>query len=159
MENPRVALLNIGEEAEKGSAFTKEAYALMSGTPVNFTGNIEGREVFMGEADVVVTDGFTGNIVLKVVEGVGASLLGALKDGITSSVRAKAGGILLKPVLMDIRRNTDPEETGGAVLLGLNSLCVIAHGSSSAKAVRNAIGVAVKAVENDVVGHIKQGAA
>lgn len=159
VENPSVGLLNIGEEAAKGSSFTKEAYGLMKNEKVNFIGNVEGREMMEGRVDVAVTDGFTGNIVLKVVEGVGAQLLSSLKDGIISSARAKAGGFLLTPVLMEIKQHTDPEETGGAVLLGLNKVCIIAHGSSSAKAIRNAVRVAIRSVENNVVEHIKQGMA
>jgi glycerol-3-phosphate acyltransferase PlsX len=159
VENPTVGLLNIGEEAEKGSSFTKEAYGLMKDAGVNFVGNVEGREMMDGGVDVAVTDGFTGNIVLKVVEGVGAQLLGSLKNGIMGSARAKAGGFLLTPVLLDIKQHTDPEETGGAVLLGLNKMCIIAHGSSSAKAIKNAVGVAIRSVENKVVEHIKQGMA
>jgi glycerol-3-phosphate acyltransferase PlsX len=157
VESPSVGLLNIGQEAEKGSSFTKEAYSLMKNAGVNFTGNVEGREMMEGRVDVAVTDGFTGNIVLKIVEGVGAQLLTSLRDGIMGSARTKAGGFLLTPVLMDIKHHTDPEETGGAVLLGLNKVCIIAHGSSSAKAIKNAVRVAIKAVENNVVGHIKQG--
>ncbi len=156
---PRVGLLNIGGEAEKGSLFTKEAYKLLAEAPVDFDGNVEGKEMFSGDIDVVVTDGFTGNVVLKIVEGVGSLLLGMLKDGIMSSPRAKAGGFLLTPALMGMRRDIDPEETGGAVLLGLNGVCIIAHGSSSSKAIKNAVSVAVKSVENDVVEHIKQGMA
>ncbi|MFA5867413.1 MAG: phosphate acyltransferase PlsX [Actinomycetota bacterium] len=157
VEKPQVGLLNIGGEAEKGSLFTKEAFKLLKNSPVDFSGNVEGKEMFNGDIDVVVTDGFTGNVVLKIVEGVGSLLLGMLKNGIMSSPRAKAGGFLLTPALMDIKRDIDPEETGGAVLLGLNGVCIIAHGSSSAKAIKNAVGVAVKSVENDVVKHIKQG--
>lgn len=159
VENPVVGLLNIGEEAEKGSVFTKEAYGLLKNTAVNFVGNVEGRELMEGKVDVAVTDGFTGNIVLKVVEGVGSQLLGSLKSGIIGSTRAKVGGVFLKPVLMDIKHHTDPEETGGAILLGLNKVCIIAHGSSSAKAIKNAVHVAARAVENNVVEHIKQGMA
>jgi phosphate acyltransferase len=159
VENPSVGLLNIGEEGAKGSSFTKEAYGLMKNTNVNFVGNVEGRELMEGRVDVAVTDGFTGNIVLKVVEGVSSQLLSSLRDGIMGSARAKAGGFLLTPVLMDIKQHTDPEETGGAVLLGLNKVCIIAHGSSSAKAIRNAVRVAIRSVENGVVEHIRQGMA
>lgn len=159
VENPKVGLLNIGSEEEKGSTFTKEAYGLMRETAVNFIGNVEGRELMEGQVDVAVTDGFTGNIVLKVVEGVGVQLLSSLKNGILSGLRAKAGGFLLTPVLMDIKHHTDPEETGGAILLGLNKVCIIAHGSSSAKAIKNAVRVAITAVTNGVVEHIKQGMA
>ncbi len=157
VDKPRVGLLNIGGEAEKGSLFTKEAYKLLMEAALDFDGNVEGKEMFNGDIDVVVTDGFTGNVVLKIVEGVGSLMLGMLKSGIMSSPRAKAGGFLLTPALMDMKREIDPEETGGAVLLGLNGVCIIAHGSSSAKAIKNALSVAVKSVENDVVKHIRQG--
>lgn len=157
LEKPRVGLLNIGEEAEKGSSFTKEAYKLMEDAPVNFTGNVEGREVFEGAADVVVTDGFTGNIMLKLIEGVGNMVFEQIKDGIRKSVVSKAGAALMSPVLNGLKRKSDPEETGGAVLLGINGVAIIGHGRSSSKAIVNAIRVAATSVENDVVGLIAQG--
>jgi phosphate acyltransferase len=157
IEKPRTGLLNIGEEAEKGSTFTKEAYKLMQKAPVNFTGNVEGREVFEGAVDVVVTDGFTGNIMLKVVEGVGTMLFEQLKEGISASVISKAGAALMKPVLKDLMKKNDPEETGGAVLLGIDGVAIIGHGRSSSKSIVNAIRVAASSVEHDVVGRIARG--
>jgi phosphate acyltransferase len=157
IKDPRVGLLNIGGEPEKGSSFTKEAYKLLAQAPVNFVGNIEGREVFEGAADVVVTDGFTGNIVLKVVEGVGMMLFDQIKDGIKKSIISKAGAALMKPVLSGLKRKNDPEETGGAVLLGINGVAIISHGRSSSKAIVNAIRVAAASVEHDIVGLIAQG--
>ena len=157
--NPKVGLLNLGEEAEKGSLFTKEAFQLIRETPVNFIGNVEGNTVFEGQVDVLVTDGFTGNVFLKVVEGVAATFLGALKEGIIGSVRGKAGGFLLTPAITEMIKKNDPEETGGAVLLGIDGVCIIGHGRSNAKAIRNAVRVAAASVENDIVGHIRQGIA
>jgi phosphate acyltransferase len=159
IERPRVGLLNIGAEAEKGSSFTKETYKLLQDAPVNFTGNIEGREVFEGEADVVVTDGFTGNVFLKVVEGVGKMLFDQLKESATKGITTKAGALLLKPALAGIWKRNDPEETGGAVLLGINGVAIIAHGRSSAFAIQNAARVAISSVEHDVVGRIQRGIA
>jgi phosphate acyltransferase len=159
IERPRVALLNIGAEAEKGSSFTKETYKLLQDAPVNFTGNIEGREVFEGQADVVVTDGFTGNVFLKVVEGVGKMFFDQLKEGATKGITTKAGALLLKRALAGIWKRNDPEETGGAVLLGINGVAIIAHGRSSAFAIQNAARVAISSVEHDVVGRIQRGVA
>ncbi len=158
IQSPRVGLLNIGGEPGKGSTFTKEAYKLLEASAVNFTGNVEGREVFEGQADVVVTDGFTGNVFLKVVEGVGKMLFDSLKESITKGVTSKAGALLLKPALAEIWRRNDPEETGGAVLLGIDGVAIIAHGRSSATAIANAARVAISSVEHDVVGRIKRGA-
>ncbi len=159
IDRPRVGLLNIGGEPGKGSTFTKEAYKLLEESDVNFAGNVEGREVFEGQADVVVTDGFTGNVFLKVVEGVGKMLFDSLKENIAKGVTTKAGALLLKPALAEIRRRNDPEETGGAVLLGIDGVAIIAHGRSSATAIANAARVAISSVEHDVVGRIKRGAA
>lgn len=157
IKEPRVGLLNIGEEPEKGSSFTKEAYKLLKQAPVNFAGNVEGREAFEGAVDVVVTDGFTGNVMLKVVEGVGILLFEELKDGFMSTLASKAGAILTKPVLAELKRKHDAEETGGAMLLGINGVAIIGHGRSSSKAIVNAIRVAAASVEHDVVGLIAQG--
>jgi glycerol-3-phosphate acyltransferase PlsX len=156
---PRVALLNNGEEAEKGSSFTKEAHKLIGQAQVNFTGNIEGREMFEDGADVVVTDGFTGNVVLKVVEGVAMMLLGAVKEGMSATARGIAGGALIRPVLRGIVKRNDPEATGGAALLGINGVVIIAHGRSNATAIKNACGVARSAVSTGIVEKIKQGIA
>lgn len=153
-EAPRVGLLNIGGEEEKGSVLYKEAHQLLKGAPVDFIGNVEGRNIFDNAADVVICDGFTGNVVLKVVEGVGENTLNFLKNGITSSLRAKAGGLLLKPVLKSFKRATDPDEIGGAPLLGIDGVCIIAHGGSSAKAIANACDVAIRTVRTDVIGEI-----
>lgn len=159
IDKPRVGLLNIGEEATKGSIFTKETYKLMEHSAVNFTGNVEGREVFEGRVDVVVTDGFTGNVFLKVVEGLGAMLFDSLREGLSAGVISQAGALLVKPALKEIWRRNDPEETGGAVLLGIDGVAIIAHGRSSAYAITNAARVAISSVEHDVVGRIKRGVA
>lgn len=141
---PRVALLNIGEEATKGSALAQAAYALMSERVPHFIGNIEGRDVLAGVSDVIVTDGFTGNVTLKLLEGTSRILLGQVKDAITSGPFNSAAAAVLKPTLSRLKSRLDPDTYGGAPLLGVAGGCIIGHGSSSAKAVANAIGMAAQ---------------
>jgi glycerol-3-phosphate acyltransferase PlsX len=142
---PRVALLNIGEEPTKGSILAQEAHQLMAEKIPNFIGNIEGREVLAGVTDVVVTDGFTGNVALKLMEGTSKILLGQVRDAITGSPVAKTAAAVLRPALNRLRDRLDPDTYGGAPLLGVNGVCIIGHGSSRAKAVANAIRVAAQA--------------
>lgn len=158
VENPEVGLLNIGTEAEKGDKLTKEAYELMSGqTAYNFKGNAEARDVPNGDFDVVVADGFVGNVMLKTTEGVAKLIMGMLKDGIRSSLRAKIGGFLMKPALYSLKDSMDYSSHGGAPLLGVNGAVVKAHGSSDAKAIMNAIRQARAMLERDVVRKIQDG--
>src|SRR5512133_2885591 len=157
IERPRVGLLSIGEEASKGTPLVVEAHAalrdrLAEGDTFDFVGNVEGNEVPAGKADVVVTDGFTGNVALKLMEGVSEEMLRQIRDVATSSRRAKAGGLLLRPALLEFREVIDPESAGGAYLLGLRRLGVVPHGRFSQRGIAQAILLAARAVEGDVVG-------
>jgi phosphate acyltransferase len=154
--NPDVRLLSIGEEPEKGNQLTLEAHRLLSETDLNFAGNAEGRDLLSGAADVLVTDGFTGNVALKVTEGTILGLLEGLREEITATLRGKLGGLLIRPAARRLRERLDPDTYGGAYLLGLRGLAVIAHGNSSRRAITNAIRLAARGVENDVVGRLTQ---
>ena len=157
VDRARVGLLSIGEEATKGTALVVEAHAalrdrLAQGDTYDFVGNVEGDEVPVGKADVIVTDGFTGNVVLKLMEGVSEAMLRAIRDVAATSRRAKAGGLLLKPALLEFRDVIDPESAGGAYLLGLRRLGVVPHGRFSRRGIAQAILLAAQATEEDVVG-------
>jgi phosphate acyltransferase len=157
VERPRVGLLSIGEEATKGTPLVVEAHAalrdrLAEGGTFDFVGNVEGNEVAAGKADVVVTDGFTGNVALKLMEGVSEEMLRQIRHVASSSRRAKAGGLLLRPALLEFREVIDPESAGGAYLLGLRRLGVVPHGRFSRRGIAQAILLAARAVEGDVVG-------
>ena len=152
LERPRVALLSNGAEATKGTEDVQAAHAALAGaTGLAFTGNVEGFAVGTGEADVIVTDGFTGNVFLKVMEGTADTLLRAVREAATSSARAKAGGVLLRPALRGLRNSIDPEAQGGAFLLGLRRLGVVPHGSFGAAGIARAIDLAARGVRADVV--------
>lgn len=153
---PTVGLLSIGEEPEKGNALTIEAHELLAGSGLPFSGNVEGRILLEGGVDVVVTDGFTGNVALKTLEGTIRSLLAALRVEIASSSTGKLGGLLIRPAARRLRHRLDPDTHGGAYLLGLRGLVVIAHGASSAKAIENAIRLAARGVEHDIVGRLAE---
>ena len=154
---PEVRLLSIGEEPEKGNQLTLEAHALLeSAEGLNFGGNTESRDLLVGAADVVVCDGFTGNVVLKLLEGTIATVLEALREEITASRRGKVGGLLIRPAARGMRSRLDPDTYGGAYLLGLRGLAVIAHGNSSSRAIANAIRLAARGVEHDVVDRLAQ---
>jgi phosphate acyltransferase len=153
---PEIRLLSIGEEPEKGSLLSLEAHRLLAATDLNFAGNTEGRDLLTGAADVVVTDGFTGNVALKVTEGTIQSLLEGLREEITSTAVGKLGGLLIRPAARRLRKRLDPDTYGGAYLLGLRGLAVIAHGSSSRRAITNAVSLAARGVEKDVVGRLTQ---
>ena len=157
VERPRVGLLSIGEEDSKGTPLVVEAHAALrdrmaEGGTFDFIGNVEGNEVTTGKADVIVTDGFTGNVALKLMEGVSEKMLRAIRDVAGSSRRAKAGGLLLRPALLEFREVIDPESAGGAYLLGLRRLGVVPHGRFSRVGIAQAILLAARAVEGDVVG-------
>jgi glycerol-3-phosphate acyltransferase PlsX len=145
---PRVALLSNGEEEGKGNQVTLEAYELLKSAPLNFTGNIDGKELFQGGADVVVTDGFTGNVMLKTMEGLAEFLLTTIRDEARKSPAGIAGGLLLKPSIGRIRGRVDWRKIGGALLLGVNGVVIIAHGRSDAEATKNAILRAAEAVRS-----------
>jgi glycerol-3-phosphate acyltransferase PlsX len=154
VERPRVALLSNGEEPGKGPEVVVAAHAALRERPgeLNFVGNVEGFAIGTGAADVIVADGFAGNVALKVMEGTSAALLGAIRGAATSSLRAKAGGLLLRPALRSLRAEIDPEEAGGAVLLGLRRVGVVPHGSFGARGFARAIKVAARGVRLDVAG-------
>jgi len=154
--NPRVGLLSIGEEEVKGNDLTKEAHKLLKAAPVRFTGNVEGRQIFSGDVDVIVCDGFTGNVALKTLEGTIRSLLVALRSELESTTRGKLGGLLIRPAASSLRARLDPETTGGGYLLGLRGIVVIAHGSSSRVAISNAIALAGRGIEHDIVSRLQQ---
>jgi glycerol-3-phosphate acyltransferase PlsX len=152
--NPEVRLLSIGEEPEKGNQLTLEAHELLAASDLNFKGNTEGRDILAGASDVVVTDGFTGNVTLKLLEGTILTLFDALRSEITATTLGKLGGLLIRPATRRLRHRLDPDTFGGAYLLGLRGLVVIAHGNSSRTAIANAIRLAARGVENDVVGRL-----
>jgi glycerol-3-phosphate acyltransferase PlsX len=154
--SPEIRLLSIGEEPEKGSLLSLEAHRLLAATDLNFAGNTEGRDLLTGAADVVVTDGFTGNVALKVTEGTIQSLLEGLREEITATAVGKLGGLLIRPAARRLRKRLDPDTYGGAYLLGLRGLAVIAHGNSSRRAITNAVSLAARGVEKDVVGKLAQ---
>lgn len=153
---PRVRLLSIGEEPEKGNQLTLEAHALLAGAGLRFEGNTEGRALLEGEADVVVCDGFTGNVALKTLEGTISSVLGALRHEIDASARGRLGGALIGPAARRVRARLDVDTHGGAYLLGLQGIVVIAHGASSRRATANAIRMAARGVEHDIVGRLRE---
>jgi phosphate acyltransferase len=148
--SPRVALLSNGEESEKGSELVQAAHPLIAALPSQFVGNVEGKDIFRGGCDVVVTDGFTGNVVLKVAEGIGEFLFASIAREARKSLGGKVGGALLKPKLRPLRDRIDYRKTGGALLLGVAGEVVIAHGRSDAEATMNAIRVAARAADQGV---------
>jgi glycerol-3-phosphate acyltransferase PlsX len=154
VDDPRVGLLSNGEEAEKGSELVQEAHRLLSSARLRFVGNVEGRDVFNGSCDVVVTDGFTGNVVLKTAEGVAELLFGVISREARGSLTGKVGGALLKPKLRPLRDRVDYRKSGGALLLGVAGEVVIAHGRSDAEAIGNAVRVAALAARQRVSSRI-----
>jgi phosphate acyltransferase len=151
-ESPRVALLSVGEEQKKGRADVVEAHeALTEAEGIRFIGNVEGRDLLSGEADVIVTDGFTGNVTLKTVEGTAKAVADAVRAAARSGPLAVAGGLLLRPALGGLRRAMDPNGVGGAILLGLRGVAVVAHGSSTADGIANAVRLAHRAVAERAV--------
>jgi glycerol-3-phosphate acyltransferase PlsX len=157
LPRPEVRLLSIGEEPEKGNQLTLEAHRLLAESTLNFAGNTESRELLAKAADVVVTDGFTGNVALKALEGTIQTVVGGLRDEITATALGKLGGLLIRPASRRLRQRLDPDSYGGAYLLGLRGLAVIAHGNSSPAAIANAIRLAARGVEHDVTGRLALG--
>lgn len=155
VKNPTVGLINIGSEEEKGNELTKEAHKLLKECDFNFIGNVEPREIPVGNVNVLVCDGFVGNTVLKMYEGVAQTIFSTLKEEIMSSFRTKLGGALLKPVFTKFKKDFDYKEYGGAAFLGVNGICIKAHGSSDHKAIKNAIRQSINFYENDIIGKIK----
>jgi phosphate acyltransferase len=154
LDRPGVRLLSIGEEREKGNQLTLEAHELLAASDLNFEGNCEGRDLLSGAADVVVTDGFTGNVALKLLEGTILTILDLIRSEITATPTGRVGGLLIRPAARRLRHRLDPDTYGGAYLLGLRGLAVIAHGNSSRTAIANAIRLAARGVDHDVVGRL-----
>jgi glycerol-3-phosphate acyltransferase PlsX len=151
---PKVRLLSIGEEPEKGNSLTLEAHALLAVSDLEFGGNAESRDLLAGVADVVVCDGFTGNVALKLLEGTIKTVLESFRAEITATPGGKLGGLLIRPAARRLRKRLDPDTYGGAYLLGLRGLAVIAHGNSSRTAIANAVRLAARGVEHDVVDRL-----
>lgn len=152
IDRPRVALLSVGEEPKKGTQIVVDAHAELAGAAeIAFLGNVEGRDLLAGTVDVIVTDGFTGNVVLKTMEGVARTIAGAVGSAARSNPISAIGGLMMKPALSGLRRRTDPDTTGGAILLGLRGVAIVGHGSSGPDGVANAIRLGARAVELDAV--------
>jgi len=154
--NPRVGLLSIGEEETKGNELTKEAFKLITETSLNFIGNVEGRDVMMGKVDVIVCDGFIGNVVLKLSEAVAEAIGVILKENIGDNLIRKLGYFMMKPAFRALKRKMDYAEYGGAPLLGVNGVSIISHGRSSDRAIKNAIRVAMELAKGEVNRHIQE---
>jgi phosphate acyltransferase len=153
VEDPSVGLLTVGEESGKGREEVVEAHRLLSAAPgIRFAGNVEGRDLPAAAVDVVVTDGFTGNVSLKLLEGTAKTVAAAVGDAARSNALAALGGLLLKPSLNGLRRQLHPDTTGGAILLGLRGIAVVGHGSSGAEGIANAVRLAARCAEVDAVG-------
>ncbi|MGW8318321.1 MAG: phosphate acyltransferase PlsX [Candidatus Promineifilaceae bacterium] len=157
VERPRVAILSNGEEEGKGNLLIKEAIPLLAESGLNYIGNIEPKEFMRGHADVAVTDGFTGNVVMKTAEAVASYVSDLIRNELTAGPRTIAGGLLARPAFARVRRRMDPNEVGGAPLLGVNGIVIVGHGRSNAYAIKQAIGQARLAVGQDIVGAIKEG--
>ncbi len=155
VDSPRVALLSNGEEAGKGNLLVKETYPLLAASSLNFIGNVEGKELFGGEADVVVTDGFTGNVLLKASEAVAKLITDMLRQELTSSALTKIGALLAKPAFGSIKKMLDPAEVGAVPLLGIDGLVFVGHGRSDARALINGIRVARQAIEADLLSALR----
>jgi len=153
---PKVALLSIGEEEMKGNELTREAHIRLKQSTLNFVGNVEGREIFVGAVDVIVCDGFIGNVALKISEGVAQHIVGLLKDALQSTLSSQVGYVLSKKAYRNFRKKIDYSEYGGAPLLGVRGVTVIGHGSSNAHAIKNAIRVATELVRGGVNERIEQ---
>jgi phosphate acyltransferase len=149
--SPRVGLLSVGEEETKGNELTREAHQLLKSAPVNFVGNVEGRHVYAGDADVIVCDGFTGNVTLKISEGLVDAIETLLHEELSATFGTRVGYLLSRQAFRRFRRRVDAAEYGGAPLVGVNGLCVIGHGRSSAKAVRNAVAMAARFASQGLV--------
>lgn len=152
---PRVGLVNIGSEEGKGNEQVREAYELLLRAPVRFIGNIEGPDLFTGDVDVAVCDGFTGNVVLKVSEGVADFFLHLMRDEVEKNPLLKVPAAMLRPAFMSMRRRTDYGERGGAPLLGVNGVCIVCHGRSNAVAIGNAVRTAGEAVQHGIIDKIR----
>ena len=147
IESPRVGLLNVGEEESKGNDLTHEAFPLLKALPIRFVGNVEGRDIFSGQADVIVCDGFVGNVALKTSEGVGRFVRDVLRESLKRTVTAQVGALLSRKAFNEFRHRLDYREYGGAPLLGVRGVCIIGHGSSNDRAIYNGIRVAYESAK------------
>jgi glycerol-3-phosphate acyltransferase PlsX len=156
---PRVGLLSIGEEETKGNQLTRESFQLLKRLPLNFVGNVEGRDLFNGQVDVIVADGFVGNVALKISEGVASLVRTVLKESLKATITRQVGYMLSRSAFSDFKKRIDHTEYGGAPLLGLKGVCIITHGSSNANAIKNAVRVAAEFSERHINQSIEQGLA
>ena len=156
---PRVGLLSIGEEETKGNDLTREAFRLLKQLPLNFVGNVEGRDLYNGEVDVIVADGFVGNVALKISEGVANLVRTALKESLKATITRQVGALLSRSAFTDFKKRLDHTEYGGAPLLGVKGVCIITHGSSNANAMKNAIRVAAEFSQRGINESIERGLA
>ena len=156
IERPRVGLLSIGEEESKGNDLTREAHQLLKASPLHFIGNVEARDIFSGQADVIVCDGFTGNVALKLSEGLVEMVEDLLGEELQSTFSAQVGYLLSRRAFRRFRKRVDYSEYGGAPLMGVAGLCIVGHGRSSAKAVRNAVAMASRFVSSNVLSRVEQ---
>jgi glycerol-3-phosphate acyltransferase PlsX len=154
--DPRVALLSIGEEEAKGNDVIREAFSVLKRSSLNFIGNLDGKEVYQGKADVIVCDGLIGNVALKISESAAEMMQDVLRRELSRTWQSRLGALILKPAFRNLKRSVDYSEYGGAPLLGVNGVCIIAHGRSSAKAIKNAIRVAGESIENRLNEHIME---
>src|SRR6202167_4603912 len=158
-KRPRVGLLSIGEEETKGNELTRESFQLLKRLPLNFVGNVEGRDLFNGHVDVIVADGFVGNVALKISEGVANLVRTVLKESLKATITSQVGAMLSRSAFADFKKRIDHTEYGGAPLLGLKGVCIITHGSSHANAIKNAVRVAAEFAERHINESIEQGLA
>jgi glycerol-3-phosphate acyltransferase PlsX len=156
---PRVGLLSIGEEESKGNDLTRESFLLLKQLPLNFVGNVEGRDLYNGKVDVIVADGFVGNVALKISEGVANLVRTALKESLKATITRQVGALLSRSAFTDFKKRLDHTEYGGAPLLGVKGACIITHGSSNANAIKNAVRVAAEFSERGINGSIERGLA
>jgi glycerol-3-phosphate acyltransferase PlsX len=152
VHRPRVGLLSVGHEEHKGNDLARRTYHLLKRLPLNFVGNVEGRDLYNGRVDVIVADGFTGNVVLKASEGIAEVLSGMLRDALSSTLSAKVGSVLARRALRNFKKRADYSEYGGAPLLGVRGVCIICHGRSNANAIKNAVRVAAEFA----AGHVNE---
>lgn len=155
-KRPRVGLLSIGEEETKGNELTRESFQLLKQLPINFVGNVEGRDLYNGEVDVIVADGFVGNVALKISEGVAHLVRNTLKESLKATITRQVGALLSRSAFSDFKKRLDHTEYGGAPLLGIKGVCFITHGSSNANAIKNAIRVAAEFVQHPIEGEIER---
>jgi glycerol-3-phosphate acyltransferase PlsX len=156
---PRVGILSIGEEESKGNELTREAFQLIKQLPLNFVGNVEGRDLYNGQVDVIVADGFVGNVALKISEGVANLVRTALKESLKATITSQVGALLSRSAFADFKKRLDHTEYGGAPLLGVKGVCIITHGSSNANAIKNAVRVAAEFAERNINESIERGLA